>query len=281
MTHQVISRQHTLELLGIIEDLPTLPDRFLKIQHIVNDPNSSSADIAKIIQTDQSTAVMVMKVANSPSCNPMNKPISSLSQAIARLGTNETADIALSMSLLYGFAIPAGIATIRSFWTHAYAVGLLCKHLTTKLPKHMGAPDPETMFLAGLFHDIGKAILGIRIDLSYFESKEFRSFGESVIDAERAAFGMDHAEVGQLILTRWDMPEQIIKVVAGHYSGSDCIGAKICFIADSFANEELAECNSIEAAHIALSSGLFEKAEERLIEEGVLPKPEEEEEFED
>lgn len=275
MIPQEMSRDHTIELLAITEDLPTLPDRFLKIQHVIKDPNSSSADIAKIIQTDQATAVMVMKVANSPAYNPMNKPISSLSQAIARIGTHETANIALSMSLLYGFAIPGGIATIRSFWTHAYAVALLCKHLTAKLPKELKAPKPETMFLAGLFHDIGKAILGIRIDLSYFERQEFRAFGMNLIEAEKAAYGMDHMEVGQLILSRWGISDEISHVVADHHSGTTHTGAKICAIADLFANEQLANCNSIEAAHITLTSGLLEKAEELLIKEGLLPEPEE------
>ncbi len=175
------------------------------------------------------------------------------------------------MSLLYGFAIPAGIAAIRAFWTHAFAVGLLSRQLTGKLPNDMAVPCPETMFVAGLLHDIGKAILGIRVDPLYFEREQFRQFGDELNQAENAHYGMDHAEAGSFILTRWGIPNEIVEVVGGHHLNSGHIGAKICSIADAFAHEHLTSYDTIEAVHAALSGGLFEKAEEALQKAGMIP----------
>lgn len=263
-------REHTLELVSLAEDLPTLPDRFLKIQHVLNDPNSGANEIAKIIQTDQATTVMVMKIANSPVYNPMNTTINKLSQAIARLGSNETADIALSMSLLYGFAIPAGISSIRCFWAHAYAVGLISKFLIDKLPDELDKPESETMFIAGLLHDIGRAILGIRVDLSYFEKEKFITDDNELIEAEESEFGTNHAEVGKIILEKWAMPDDIINIVAEHHSGQHSIGAQVCAIANRFANKHLKGYDNIEKVHAALNDGLAEQAEEELVIAGLI-----------
>lgn len=267
-------REHTLELVRLTEDLPTLPDRFLKIQHVLNDPNSGASEIAEIIQTDQATTVMVMKVASSPIYNPMGASINKLSQAIARLGTNETADIALSMSLLYGFAIPAGISKIRCFWAHAYAVGILSKLLIDKLPDDMDKPESETMFLAGLLHDIGRAILGIRVDLSYFEKEAFSTCGKELIDAEEKEFGTNHAEVGKIILEKWGMPDDVINMIADHHSEAHSIGAQVCSIANCFANQHLQGYDNIEQVHNKLNNGLAEKAVEELVKAGLIPEDE-------
>ena len=273
MSKAFLARSHTMDLLDITEDLPTLPDRFLKIQGIINDPNSSMGDIANIIQTDQATTVMVMKIANSPAYNPMNKPINNLSQAIARLGTNETAEIALSMSLLYGFAIPTGIASIRAFWAHAYGVGQVAKHLASKLPKEMNCIDPETMFIIGLLHDIGKAILGIRIDLTYFEKDQFRISGVDLSSEETAHYGIDHAAVGEIILSRWGLPDEISETVGLHHRSSDKISARICTMADQFSHYHLKQFSSIESVHAALAEGLLVKSEELLVQSGLLKPP--------
>jgi len=275
MSTQNLSRNHTLELISITEELPTLPDRFFKIQHVLNDPHSNAGDVANVVKTDQATSVMIMKIANSPAYNPMNKPISQLPQAIARLGATETADIALSMSLLYGFAIPAGMVVIRSFWAHAYAVGLLSKHLVKKLPDPNTAPDPETMFLAGLLHDIGRAILGVRVDLSYFEKAQFDNDGEDLTKAEESDYGVNHAEAGAIILTKWGMPDEIIEIVKDHHNQEVTMGSKICAIANSFANEHLKHHDNIERVHTKLAGGLFERAEKILQDEGLIPVDEE------
>ncbi len=275
MSTQNLSRNHTLELISITEELPTLPDRFMKIQHVLNDPHSNAGDVADVVRTDQATSVMIMKIANSPAYNPMNKPISQLPQAIARLGATETADIALSMSLLYGFAIPAGMGAIRSFWAHAYAVGLLSKHLVKKLPDPSVAADPETMFLAGLLHDIGRAILGIRVDLSYFERDEFDTSGEELIKAEESNYGVTHAEAGSAILAKWGMPDEIIEIVNEHHNQGSSVSAKICSISNIFANEHLRNHDNIETVHTELAGGLFEQAEKVLQKEGLIPVKEE------
>jgi len=271
-----LSREHTLELVGLAEDIPTLPDRFLKIQNVLNHPDSSAKEIAEIIQTDQATTVMLMKIANSPAYNPMNQPINKLSQAIARLGVTETAEISMSISLLYGFAIPAGIAKIRCFWAHAYAVGAISKILINKLPDDLDKPDPEAMFLAGLLHDIGRAILGIRVDMSYFEQKKFTAHGQKLIDAEEEEFGTNHAEVGGIILKKWNMPDDIIEIVAGHHEESNLIGGQICTIANNLANGFLGHYDNIEKVYFALNNRFIENAEKALIKAGLIAAPEEE-----
>ncbi|MES0371035.1 MAG: HDOD domain-containing protein [Mariprofundaceae bacterium] len=281
MNSNALIREHTLELVRLTEDLPTLPDRFLKIQHVLNDPNSGANEIAEIIQTDQATTVMVMKIASSPIYNPMNSTINKLSMAIARLGTNETADIALSMSLLYGFAIPAGISKIRCFWAHAYAVGLISKILIDKLPDDIDKPETETMFLAGLLHDIGRAVLGIRVDLSYFEKEEFATCGPALIEAEEKEFGTNHAEVGKIILEKWGMPDDVINIIAEHHQKTSSIGSQICSIANRFANQHMKGFDNIEKVHQELSNGLAEKAVEELVKAGLIPEEETSEPIDD
>ena len=215
MTSQVFDRESTLQLIGITQDIPSLPDRYARIQEVLDDPDSSASELARIIGTDQATSAMVLKFANSPMYNPMHQRISTLPMAIARLGTNEAGQIAMTMSLLYGFAIPTGMSQIRTFWAHAFAVGVLCRHMAGLLGLNTGE-----MFIAGLLHDIGRAILGIRVDMAYFEGEMGRLYGTDLVAAERQAYGLDHAEAGAEILRLWNFPEQMRTIIGAHHDES-------------------------------------------------------------
>lgn len=264
MMNQCNLRQTSLETLGIIDDIPTLPDRFLQIQEVLHDTESTLNDLTEIIQTDQATSATLLKIANSSFYNPLGSPVSSLSYAISRLGRQETGDIALSMSLLYGFAIPAGIAIIRGFWAHAFATAQISRHLALHHPLASHS-KPDTLFMAALLHDIGRVILSMRIDMSYFE-KNFSTFDEtSLIAAEIEHYGIDHTEVGEIILKQWSLPPEIYSVVANHHhAAGQPIDTMICMFADSFSCKHLGLVLNIEDVQIKLQEGLLDQALEEF-----------------
>ncbi len=258
-------RQTSLNILNMVDNMPTLPDRFVKIQAILDDPDSTLSDLTAMIQTDHATSATLLKAANSSFYNPLGAPVSNLAYAISRLGRQETGDIALSMSLLYGFAIPAGIGLIRRLWSNAYAVAQIGRFITQQL--NLKGLDPETVFMACLLHDIGRVILSMRVDMSYFEKPFSALEGQALISAEVEAYGIDHAEVGQIILKAWGIPSDIHDIVAAHHQISPTLLAtKTCKFADSFALEYLHTALSIEDVQIKLKEGLLEQAYESFCE---------------
>ncbi len=238
----MFDRNSTLELIGIAQDVPTLPDRYARIREVLENPDSSASDMARVVGKDQASSAMVLKFANSPAHNPMGQSMTSLPMAIARLGTRATGHIAMTMSLLYGFAIPAGMAQIRTFWAHAFAVALLSRRMAGLL-----GVNEEEMFIAGLLHDIGRAILGIRVDMGYFEGKLGRLSGDELIAAERQTYGVDHAEAGDEILRLWNFPDSIRRPVASHHhADAPSIAEKIVRLADIEAYKHLPHAIDID-----------------------------------
>jgi len=206
-------RESTLDLIGLSDDIPTLPDRFVRIQRIIDDPLSGIDDLAEAIHTDQATCAMILKVANSAAYNPSGQAVSTLRQALSRLGSREVGHIALTMSLMFGFALPMGMAHVRAFWIHAFGTGIIAEQLALRV----GYPDGREAFMAGLLHDIGRAMMGLRVDLAYFESPLVHLHGEELVAAEREHYGLDHADAGRHTLTLWHFSPELIRAVAEHH----------------------------------------------------------------
>ena len=251
-------QQSTIDTLKSVDSLPTLPDLFLHIQAVLNNPESTLQDLTQAIERDQVITAAIVKVANSSYYNPLGKPASSLSFAISRLGRAETSSIALSMALLYGFSMPTGIANMRRFWAHAFAVGQICRKITTHLPEqgHSGA---DQLFLSGLLHDIGRAILGIRIDPQYFEQSFANLHGEELIQAEQKAYGINHAEVGAIVLQQWGFPSEIYQRIHEHHDKQNkTLDGKILSLADNITHQHLTSVPSIEEVESILRAPDFD-----------------------
>ncbi len=270
MTSSVYDRESTLQLIGMVEDVPSLPDRYAAIQEVLDDPNSSAAQLAEVIGTDQATTAMILKFANSPFYLPTNQRITTLPQAIARMGTKEAGQIALTMSLLYGFAIPGGMGAIRAFWAHAFAVALLAKHMARLL-----GLNADELFVSGLLHDIGRAILGIRVDMGYFEGPLARLTGDALVSAERETYGVDHAEAGDAILKLWNFPEVVRAPIAAHHAlRPESMAARVLQLADAEAHLRLPHAADIESVPQYLLERP-ERVREILVNEGLLPEEDE------
>jgi len=253
-----ILRQSTIDNLNSVDSLPTLPDLFLHIQTTLNNPESTLQDLTQAIERDQVITATIVKVANSSYYNPLGKSASSLSFAISRLGRTETSNIALSMALLYGFSMPTGIANMRRFWAHAFAVGQICRKICIQLPEHIQL-NPDQLFLSGLLHDIGRAILGIRIDPLYFE-QDFANFnGEELIQAEQKTYGLDHAEVGAIVLQHWGFPDELCQLIHQHHNNNNStVEARILYLADNITHQHLSNIANIEEVEIQTRDPNFE-----------------------
>jgi len=107
-----------------------------------------------------------------------------------------------------GYDLPAG-----ELWRHSIAVSVSAEGLA----KEINLPQAEEAFTAGLVHDLGKQVLGMLVKEKTSKIEEVLSKGVSFVEAERKVLGTDHAEIGALILKKWNFPEEMIRVVRWHH----------------------------------------------------------------
>lgn len=187
------------------------PFRHVAIQLLrsVGDANASFADIANLLKTDSVLTLELLRVANSPlfCCR---REITSVFHAIAFLGLDLVRSLAVTASLR-SLAGRRGGNLAFACWRHSLATALVCKRWAGP----MGLED-ERCYTAGLIHDIGQIAL-----LHVFKEYEGAmaaalSQGESLPAAEKRAFGMNHAEAGKLLLSRWECPIELQNVAGLH-----------------------------------------------------------------
>jgi putative nucleotidyltransferase with HDIG domain len=90
-----------------------------------------------------------------------------------------------------------------------------CAAAATLLAEKTGALDPEEAYTAGLLHDIGEALLR---SLFPEEAESIAWLGHPfAVEKEVAAFGVDHAQIGQWILDACNVPATHTFAVQAHH----------------------------------------------------------------
>ncbi len=80
------ARQLTKEnILSRLDELPSLPAIVYELSKVINDPMSSTNDVEKLMSSDQSLTMKVLKLVNS-AYYAIPGGVSSLSRAIAYIG---------------------------------------------------------------------------------------------------------------------------------------------------------------------------------------------------
>jgi putative nucleotidyltransferase with HDIG domain len=205
------------DLVKDISGLVTLPDVYLRINKLVEDPNSSTADIAKAVSQDASFTVKLLKMANSAIYN-FPSTVDTVAKAVAIIGTSQVRSLSLSLSVASSFeGLPNDLVSMRNFWKHS----LLCALAARLLCKEARRCDADALFTAGLLHDIGELIIFNRLPeqakaalLAVVHNQEELD----VQDAEREALGFDHADVGGALARQWNLPSVLQECIAYHHA---------------------------------------------------------------
>ena len=204
------------ELVKGVGDLVTLPDVFIRINQLVEDPDSTLDDISKVVSQDPSFTVRLLRVANSPFYG-FSSSIETVSRAVTLIGTSQVRNLALSTSVSSTFAgLPNGLVSMDNFWHHSLYCGLVARILAHRVRKS----DPEAVFTAGLLHDIGELVIFNRLPAQAKEALLLvLDSGDElpVYEAERQTMGFDHAQVGGELARQWHLPPLLVDCIAFHH----------------------------------------------------------------
>jgi DNA-binding NarL/FixJ family response regulator len=98
---------------------------------------------------------------------------------------------------------------------HAWATASLAH--ATVFPGESSA----SAYLAGWLHDVGELVLLAGAPQAMrAAAMDARATGRQRSDVERERMGISHAEVGALVLDRWDLPHAVTEAVAHHHQPS-------------------------------------------------------------
>ena len=222
MTQTVTNTATTIEMPPIVElslreirHLATLPVVALKIIGLTDDPDSSVADVNKVIACDPALSTRILKILNS-SFYGLQRRIGSIDRAVMLLGLNAVKNIAIAASLhkLFRSRQLSPYFDARDLWTHSVAVATAARSLAEKA----GGCSPDEAFLAGLIHDVGIIIEMQACRLKFVEMIEFLTGEPSLTfrQAEEQILGATHESFGTGLCRNWKFPAYL-EYVAGYH----------------------------------------------------------------
>ena len=219
-----------------ILELPTLPRIFLKMNEIIAMPNSSASDIAGVISKDISLSARILRIVNSAFYGFPSR-IDSVARAVAIIGTRQLGTLASGVTIINMFRdIPSTIIDMKSFWKHSVACGVHARIIAG----YQGIQNTERLFLSGLLHDIGRLIL-----YHYAPAHAVHALTKAIRDRrmlhdiEGEALHFDHAQIGGMLLKKWNLPLLIEQAVQYHHTPDKSrypLEPSIVHLADIMAN---------------------------------------------
>jgi HD-like signal output (HDOD) protein len=198
-------------------DLVSPPDTYMRLNALIQDPDSAIDDISAVINTDPALATRLLRIVNSPFYG-FPSQINTISRAITIIGTRELTHLVLATSVINAFrGIPPSLINMDEFWRHSFATAITARLLA----EECGQRATERFFIAGLLHNIGSLVLYQSMPELAGEAIRSAEFGHEVLfEAERRVIGFAHTDVGYALARAWHLPHSLQEVARYHHQPS-------------------------------------------------------------
>lgn len=233
----------TEKLLELVSTCLTVPAIIDKLSDAIESDTTGAEDIAEIARHDPSLTSRILKLVNS-SFYTTNAEIVDLKTAVVRLGFDTVKNLILSAELfqhLRSCGNKPGDLDKEKLWLHSIAVAVLARRIGINLKK---TEEAETYFVAGMLHDIGKALLHEYANNDYMRVCDYaRKYQSHLYEAERHILQITHCAIAGQLLERWKLPAQIRELIVHHHGSpqqlqraaiGDRRGAALLAIADYY-----------------------------------------------
>ena len=197
------------KILNQIKSLPPLPKSVLEIQRITNDPNSSIADLIKIVKEDPMLTANLLKAANSPLYG-FTRQIKNVDQAVSLFG----------MSTVKGFAISFAIRNSLKFDLSAYGINETRFHDVASQRNAIAInwfkrdrTKLDVLATNSFLIDVGAVVISLILN-NENKADSFKSRlldGEEREKLEKEFIGATTVEITTEIFKHWNFSEDLIE----------------------------------------------------------------------
>lgn len=199
--------------------LISLPDIYLRLRAVLDDPEFSMSDVADVISQDPGMAARLLRLVNSAFLGLTTK-IETVTRATSLLGTQQVHDLVLATSVADTFdGMSSKVMDMHRFWRRSVHCGVLSRLLANEC----NVLDSERLFVAGLLRDIGHLIMYQTIpELCQQAIERARGNGNPLFKVEQEIIGLDYARVGGALMRQWDLPKSLTQATEFHVEPGRC-----------------------------------------------------------
>lgn len=191
-----------------IETLPTLPGILNKLLKVIENPKVSLKEIGSFISNDPVLTSRVLRAVNSPIYGFPGR-IATINQSLVLLGLNVVRGLLLGVSVFE--AMKKGM---EGLWEHSVGCATVARIVAQKV----GLKEPEEVAVAALLHDIGKVIFSLKFPREYRAVlQDVENTGRFILEGEKEAFEVSHADIGAWVAQRWHFPPALIETIDYHH----------------------------------------------------------------
>lgn len=204
------------DLVGGIDRLPAVPELYGKVSRLLSEPDTSTADVADLLEQDTAMAAKLLQMVNS-SFIGVGRRVTSVRTAVDLLGVQAIRNLALSTELSRAFDVGSRVCgfSANALHEHSLQVAALARAIARPVAQAHEA------YSIGILHDVGKLVLASHLPDQF--ARIIRTAGERGVALhviEQEELGVSHATVGASLLALWNLPDSVVQGVAGHHAPS-------------------------------------------------------------
>jgi len=245
-----------------IETFPDFPVASQRIIQIVSNLVIDYSELEEALRYDPGLTANILRLANSAQFGGGRRDIDSLHGAFVLLGQRRILELVMTNVAYKLLDVQLEGYQLRheDFLKHSIWVAVASEQFAQALK----FKTKETLFTAGLLHDIGKVVMDPFLvkEQQALEDVAAQQNEVSFEKKEKAVFGINHPEAGGMLFDYWNLPEEIASAIRYHHSPEEADKhqqvVNIVHVADMLAYVESIGIG-IEGVHYHVSDSAFEQ----------------------
>ncbi|MCD4650643.1 MAG: HDOD domain-containing protein, partial [Candidatus Cloacimonetes bacterium] len=176
-------------------------------------PDSDAKEIAEVIKREPNITAAVLRVTNSSAFGQIRR-VTDVHRAVTILGLSNLQRIFTAEVLRSAFQIEDRVLW-ENLWRHSLGVAVAARNIS----KYVNPQWSESLFTAGLLHDLGSFIIFKYLPKETRAIKKYleKAPNKMLLEAEIDILGLTHAQIGAIFTKEWNFPPMIVDCVMQHH----------------------------------------------------------------